>query len=64
MGDGTSDDIQVELQIWSANSSGGQVHSADSPVLGRRPRTCMLEIVLPGYPSGPVACRVHVSGLC
>ena len=60
MGDGTSDNAQMELQTWSAGSSGGQVRSADSSLLDRRQRTCMLGTVLAGCPLEQVACSVHV----
>ena len=53
MGDGTSNIIQMDWQTWSADLSGGQVHSADSLLLCHRRRTCTLEI-------GQVACSVHV----
>ena len=60
MGDGTSDNAQMELQTWSAGSRGGQVRSADSPLSDRRRRTCMLETVLAECPLGRVAFSVHV----
>ena len=59
MGDDTIDNVQMELQMWSVDLSSDRVCSADSPLLGRRRRTCTLETVMAGYPPGRVVCSVH-----